>query len=460
MSARTRLLFAAITAAPATAQWELIATPTSPPARYYGGMTYDVIRGQTVVFGGGQSAPGFRNDMWTFDGTDWTQVTPPTVPTARGGFQMIYDLARDRVVVFGGRAGTGFNPPLSNETWEYDGTTWTQVITANAPAPRQWFAMAYDPARSRTVLYGGQASNFPIDSNETWEYDGTNWVLRNPATNPGPLENAAMCYHGALGRIVLYSGINVQVGGTTQTWTFDGTNWAQIATTGPVPSARTLARMAYDDSRGACILAGGMNPSTGTLLNDIWQFNGAQWREMFATGPVGRRGFGLVYDQARQRTVLHCGLDQAFVGVTDTWMFGPTSSQFGFGCAGSNGVPVLVAATPARIGATFVAGMGNLLTVAPLAVIATGFSTTNWGPAPLPLDMGSFGMPTCFLFVSPDQIATVPAFGGVATYALTIPADPWFVGQLFHQQAFSFELPGFNAFGGVLSNATTMSIGW
>jgi hypothetical protein len=56
--------------------------------------------------------------------------------------------------------------------------------------------------------------------------------------------------------------------------------------------------------------------------------------------------------------------------------------------------------------------------------------------------------------------ATLPASNGVANYALTIPADPWFVGQKFYQQGFSFEVPGFNAFGGTLSNATAMTIGW
>ena len=108
----------------------------------------------------------------------------------------------------------------------------------------------------------------------------------------------------------------------------------------------------------------------------------------------------------------------------------------------------------------FVSSVGNLLPFAPVAVFATGFSTTSWNGTPLPLPMDTFGMPGCTLYTAPELIFTVGASAGISNLPLTIPADPWFVGQQFHQQAFSFEVPGFNAFGGVLSNALTMTIGW
>jgi hypothetical protein len=37
---------------------------------------------------------------------------------------MAYDRARDRVVLFGGEIGAGV-PDLA-DTWEFDGTTWTR----------------------------------------------------------------------------------------------------------------------------------------------------------------------------------------------------------------------------------------------------------------------------------------------------------------------------------------------
>lgn len=459
--ASTLRAFASIAlCATSLAQWEQVTTTVAPPARNYGGMVFDSIRNQTVVFGGAQAGLGYRNDMWTFDGQAWTQLSPANLPSPRGQFQMVYDSLRDRIVLFGGRGGSGINPPLLAETWEFDGVTWNLVTTANSPSARQWFGMAFDSLRGKVVLYGGQASGLLLDSDETWEYDGVNWSLRAPTVRPGPLENAAMCFHAALGKTLLFSGIDVQVGGTSLTWAWDGTNWAQLQTTGAVPAPRTFARMAFDQSRQAALLFGGMDPHTGALFSDVWQFDGSSWVELLATGPVGRRGCGFVYDSLRERSVLFGGLNQSFQGVTDTWMFGPTWQAYGTGCPGSNGVPNLIAAAAPGVGRTFVAQMGNLLPFAPVAVIATGFSATSWNGAPLPLSMDPLGLIGCTLWISPDLAATLPAANGVSSYALTIPADPWFVGQRFWQQGFSFEVPGFNPFGGVLSNATAMTIGW
>lgn len=405
----SRALVASALCAVAAAQWEQIATPTSPPLRNYGGMTFDGVRNRTVVFGGGLVGPGFRNDMWAFDGQTWTQLAPPVAPGPRGNFQMVHDGLRDRIVLFGGRGGTGFNPPLLAETWEFDGTTWSLITNAAAPSARQWFGMAFDPLRDK---------------------------------------------------VVLFSGIDVQVGGTSLTWAWDGVNWAQLPVTGLVPAPRTFARLAYDEGRQAAVLFGGMNPQTGTLLTDVWQFDGASWRELLATGPVGRRGFGFVYDTLGQRCVLFGGLDQSFQGVTDTWKFGPTWTTYGTSCPGSNGAPSLVTLSAPGIARPFVTQLSNLFPAAPIAVFATGLSATSWSGLPLPLPMDSFGMPGCALWISPDYLAVSPAPNGSSSFTLTIPDDPLLIGQQLWQQGLSFEAPTFNAFGGVLSNAIATTIGW
>jgi len=456
----SRALVASALCAVAAAQWEQIATPTSPPLRNYGGMTFDGVRNRTVVFGGGLVGPGFRNDMWAFDGQTWTQLAPPVAPGPRGNFQMVHDGLRDRIVLFGGRGGTGFNPPLLAETWEFDGTTWSLITTAAAPSARQWFGMAFDPLRGKVVLYGGQGSGLTPDSNETWEYDGANWTLRAPTVRPGPLQNAAMCFHRTLNKVVLFSGIDVQVGGTSLTWAWDGVNWAQLPVPGLVPAPRTFARLAYDEGRQAAVLFGGMNPQTGTLRTDVWQFDGASWRELLATGPVGRRGFGFVYDTLGRRCVLFGGLDQSFQGVTDTWKFGPTWTTYGTSCPGSNGAPSLVTLSAPGIARPFVTQLSNLFPAAPIAVFATGLSATSWSGLPLPLPMDSFGMPGCALWISPDYLAVSPAANGSSSFTLTIPDDPLLIGQQLWQQGLSFEAPTFNAFGGVLSNAIATTIGW
>ena len=45
--------------------------------------------------------------------------------------------------------------------------TWTQQAPATSRAFRAYFAMAYDSARGRTLLFGGQLHG-GTSSNETW----------------------------------------------------------------------------------------------------------------------------------------------------------------------------------------------------------------------------------------------------------------------------------------------------
>ena len=52
------------------------------------------------------------------------------------------------VMMFGG-TGAG------NETWQWNGTTWTQLTPNTVPPPRQWHLMVYDPNRSKVVMTGG-----------------------------------------------------------------------------------------------------------------------------------------------------------------------------------------------------------------------------------------------------------------------------------------------------------------
>jgi hypothetical protein len=83
-------------------------------------MVYDIDRGITVLFGG-EKPPG-RDGMWEYDGEKWYQPSVAALPPVRLYHAMIYDEARGIVVLFGGFADGTY----LNDTWEYDGLTWTQ----------------------------------------------------------------------------------------------------------------------------------------------------------------------------------------------------------------------------------------------------------------------------------------------------------------------------------------------
>jgi hypothetical protein len=63
---------------------------------------------------------------------DWVELSPNNPPPARSYLAMTYDPVSGRVIMFGGFDGTGY----LNDTWSFDGTTWTQIATQSAPLQR------------------------------------------------------------------------------------------------------------------------------------------------------------------------------------------------------------------------------------------------------------------------------------------------------------------------------------
>jgi hypothetical protein len=109
---------------------------------------------------------------------------------------MAFDSARGVTVLFGGDLGAFY----SNETWEWDGTTWTRRTTSAVPG-RTLHSMAYDASRGVTEVFGGYVSG---TSGDTYEYDGTDWVRR---TISGPTRRQApMCYDAVRQMCVLFGG--------------------------------------------------------------------------------------------------------------------------------------------------------------------------------------------------------------------------------------------------------------
>lgn len=72
---------------------------------------------------------------------------------------------RARVVLFGGRA---LSQSL-DDTWEWDGTRWSERFPKTRPPERVFHALAYDDARSAVVLFGGTALGGALLP-DTWEY--------------------------------------------------------------------------------------------------------------------------------------------------------------------------------------------------------------------------------------------------------------------------------------------------
>jgi hypothetical protein len=165
-----------------------------------------------MVLFGGSGDSGLLNDTWTWDGTTWTEQYPATSPPARDVASMAYDPATGNVVLFGGYGGS----PL-NDTWTWDGTTWTEQTPATFPSARAYASIDYDPASGDMVLFGGDSYSGPL--NDTWTWDGTTWTEQTPATSPSARYVASMAYDPATGNMVLFGGLG-NSGFLNDTWTY------------------------------------------------------------------------------------------------------------------------------------------------------------------------------------------------------------------------------------------------
>jgi len=89
--------------------------------------------GATVVLFGGTVGETSFNDTWTWDGVTWTQAMTLPAPEARGSAAIA--TVGSTVVMFGGLDQA---VRFLDDTWAWNGAVWTQSFPAAAPSARTW----------------------------------------------------------------------------------------------------------------------------------------------------------------------------------------------------------------------------------------------------------------------------------------------------------------------------------
>lgn len=246
------------------------------PGRSQQVFAYD---GYNVMLYGGQG--GFTGqiyqDTWTWNGSAWTKQNPATSPFGRFWSKASF-LAGVGTVMFGGFGGAG-NGVYLNETWIWDGygLNWTKEAPATSPSARIGHTLAAGP--SYVLMFGGVVSNGQF-LNDTWKFDGTTWTQLSPINSPSARANACMSYDSVHGKWVLFGGVN-QYNYLPETWTFDGTNWTQVSVAnGAGPSGKNGAQMCFDTQSNTTILFGGISATDNYPANSTWSFNGTVWTKL------------------------------------------------------------------------------------------------------------------------------------------------------------------------------------
>jgi galactose oxidase-like protein len=209
------------------------------------------------LFGGLEESGRYLNDTWQLNGTEWTQIAD-TGPSGRAAHQMAYVIETKKIILFGGYSMSNGSEQLYGDTWEWDGSEWTQIADSG-PSARDYHSMTYDSTNHVVTLFGGINSNRLGD---TWIMSNNIWK-KVQDIGPDPRCYSAMVQADT--RTVLFGGLASTVDGTT--WEWNGTNWIQRQDMGPSP--RQMHSMAYDSERKRAVLFGGIDNSG--ILGDTWE---------------------------------------------------------------------------------------------------------------------------------------------------------------------------------------------
>lgn len=447
--------------APLTAQgsWQLLNPGTRPTARSQCAVTYELIRGQAVLFGG-ELTSGFSDETWTYKAGAWTQLSPASSPSRRGGHAIAHDPIRQRTVICMGWNGGSY----LGDTWVFDGTTWTQASSAAAPAGRDWAAMAYDPGQGKMLFFGGHdyrrhANNGPGAWGDTWTFDGTTWAQLTPATDPGKRFGHVMAYDNNRKAVVMLGGATP---GTTYNdmWEFKNGDWSKVSPK-TLPGARNFATMYFDPVREVLVLQGGI--ASGALLNDTWEYDGDDWRKRSHTSQPQVDFHSSWFDLGSGKGMVFGG---AIGGSRKTptdqvWSYGTDKlaefSIYGAGCAGTAGTPALSGTKP-WIGYDLSLSAGPVPGGAP-ATLILGSNDKLYAGAPLPLNLGFMGAPSCNLLTDLLLLLPMSSNSGTVSWSTPIPGNvSSLIGQEAYLQVYALDQSA-NKAGLVVTNGAKIKIG-
>jgi hypothetical protein len=260
-----------------------------------------------------------------WDGTQWHHLPiGANGPTTLNEAAQTLDAQRGDLLVFGGVDLAG---QLVGTTYAYNGTTWRTASTGG-PSPRRQAAMAYDEARDRVLLVGGNAAvtGAAIALQDHWEWDGATWTQAHATTPMGG-------YLVVMGYDPL-RGMTVALDNVRRTFAYANGNWSQVHAAGPAYTP--LTRRLTWNPHGQVLQTVGLQ---NTFFTKLMQWNGIDW--VATNEPIGEYSF----DSVRGTTYI--------VRAADTLVYSNAhamASDYGTSCGGATTTTSLTAFGEPRFG--------------------------------------------------------------------------------------------------------------
>jgi hypothetical protein len=247
-------------------------------------MSYDPATKETVLFGGfGPHLPGetARNDTWTWDGATWTERHPlhaPPAPAPVTGSAMAFDTRSKSLLLLAPvdlRArGITAGGKLPFGTWRWDGADWNEIATPAAP----FYATEGNEDHFvplLTPLHDGAGLLFYAWSltqrvAQTWSWNGTAWTEQHPVH--APTQGGLLATPGAGAPPLLFAPDGAL-------WRWTGADWDRVSL--PGADTKLEGAVVYDERRTQLVAYARRIEQRGDAY-DTWTWGGTSWTPMHA----------------------------------------------------------------------------------------------------------------------------------------------------------------------------------
>ena len=321
---------------PVINNWEYKLLPSLPLGTATHSMVWDDVGQKVIMFGGGENYLVYKNDLWWYEpiSNSWFELivnNAPGSPSARHKHSMVWDSVGQKIIMFGGNTAAGYK----NDLWWYDpiSNTWTEKIANGAPGSppaRYGHSMVWDPVGQRVIMFGGNDGTY---KNDWWWYDplsGTNgaWIdMTTAAISPTARNGHSMIWDPIKQKVIMFGGYNDL---DTSQWKNDLWEYNPISNTWTMkiangkddsPPARQLHSMVWDPIGQRVIMFGGRGDSN-SVKNDLWWYDPVanSWTKQTPfISPSARQAHSMVWDTIGQKMIMFGGFDVNGLYKNDLW---------------------------------------------------------------------------------------------------------------------------------------------